>query len=124
MTVPPVGGDRRRALGTSGEDRAAAWYEEHGYEVVDRNWRGRAGEIDLVARRGGTLVFSEVKTRSGRSFGEPFEAVTAAKQSRLRKLAAEWLRSRRASLPPAALDIRFDVVSVIGGRVDVLEEAF
>lgn len=92
--------------------------------MLDRNWRSRAGEIDLVLRRGRTLVFSEVKTRSGRSFGEPFEAVTALKQSRLRKLAAEWLRSRRASLPSETLDIRFDVVSVMGGQVEVLEEAF
>jgi putative endonuclease len=111
-------------LGAVGEDRAATWYTTRGYEVLDRNWRTPRGEIDLVLLRGGTLVFSEVKTRSGRTFGEPFEAVTAAKQARLRHLAAEWLRTRRGVLPPASMDIRFDVVSVTGHQVDVLEEAF
>ncbi len=77
-----------------------------------------------MLRHGRTLVFSEVKTRSGRAFGEPFEAVTGSKQTRLRRLAAEWLRSRGAGFDRAPMDVRFDVVSVIGGRVDVLEEAF
>ena len=77
-----------------------------------------------MLRRDRTVVFSEVKTRSGRAFGEPFEAVTSLKQSRLRRLAAEWLRGHRAALRGQAFDIRFDVVSVIGGRVEVLEEAF
>lgn len=110
-------------MGVTGEDRAAAWYVERGYEVVERNWRSRSGEIDLVLRQGTTLVFSEVKTRSGRTFGEPFEAVTRIKQSRLRRLAAEWLRSR-ASRFGHPMDIRFDVVSVSGRRVEVMEEAF
>lgn len=110
-------------MGAAGEDRAAAWYLARGYEVVDRNWRSRSGEIDLVLRQGRTLVFSEVKTRSGRAFGEPFEAVTFAKQSRLRRLAAEWLRSR-ASTFGQPMDVRFDVVSVTAGQVEVLEEAF
>ena len=91
---------------------------------MERNWRSRRGEIDLVVRRGRLLVFSEVKTRSGDRFGQPFEAVTASKQVRLRRLAAEWLRTRSATLGPGPLDIRFDVVSVIGGRVEVIEEAF
>lgn len=107
-----------------GEDRAAAWYEARGYQVLDRNWRCRSGEIDLVVQRGPQLVFSEVKTRQGRAFGEPFEAVTPAKQLRLRRLAAEWLRSRPRRPGSAPLDIRFDVVSVTGGQVEVIEEAF
>ncbi len=69
-------------------------------------------------------MFAEVKTRSGTRFGEPFEAVTAAKQLRIRRLAAEWLRARSAALGREPLDVRFDVVSVIGGQVDVIEEAF
>lgn len=110
-------------MGAAGEDRAVDWYRGRGYRVLDRNWRSRSGEIDLVVSQGRTLVFSEVKTRSGRVFGEPFEAVTVAKQARLRRLAAEWLRSRAGAFP-GPMDVRFDVVSVIGGAVDVLEEAF
>jgi Holliday junction resolvase-like predicted endonuclease len=55
----------RRALGISGENAVAAWYEAHGYEVLARNWRCRAGELDLVVRRGRTFVFCEVKASSG-----------------------------------------------------------
>jgi putative endonuclease len=70
------------------------------------------------------IVFSEVKTRSGTFFGEPFEAVTAAKQARIRRLAARWLRDRGPVLRLGPSEIRFDVVSVRGPRLEVLEGAF
>lgn len=111
----------RRALGASGEDAVAAWYEANGYEVVARNWRCRQGELDLVLRRGRTFVFCEVKTRSSTAFGAPVEAVTRTKQARIRTLAARWL-SEEARV--AARDIRFDVASVLADEVEVLEGAF
>jgi putative endonuclease len=89
--------------------------------VVARNWRSRQGEIDLIARRADVLVICEVKTRTSRAFGEPFEAVTRTKQVRLRRLAAEWLRSGSTG---GRYEIRFDVASVMGPTVDVLEGAF
>jgi putative endonuclease len=92
--------------------------------VVDRNWRSRAGEIDLVVRRGATLAFCEVKTRASNRFGEPFEAVTPAKQARLRRLAAEWLRLRGSTLGPRPSSLRFDVASIRGGIVEIIEDAF
>jgi putative endonuclease len=98
----------------------AAWYEANGYSVVDRNWRCRQGELDLVARRGRVVVFCEVKTRSSTAFGAPVEAVTRTKQARLRVLAARWLEES----PMAAREIRFDVASVLAGQVEVLEGAF
>ena len=110
----------RRALGASGEDRVAAWYEANGYTIEARNWRCRQGELDLVARRGRTVVFCEVKTRSSDAFGAPVEAVTRAKQARLRVLAARWLDEA----PFRARDIRFDVASILAGRLEVLEGAF
>ena len=110
----------RRALGASGEEAVAAWYERQGYEVVERNWRCRAGELDLILRRGRTFMFCEVKTRSSDAFGSPVEAVTRAKQVRLRHLAARWLED--APLRPT--DIRFDVASVLAGKIEVLEGAF
>jgi putative endonuclease len=110
----------RRELGASGEARVAAWYEANGYQVVDRNWRCRQGELDLVARRGRTIVFCEVKTRSSAAFGSPVEAVTRDKQARLRVLAARWLDDS----PVVAREIRFDVASVLAGVVEVLEGAF
>jgi len=110
----------RRALGASGEEAVAAWYIEQGYEVLARNWRCRAGELDLIVRRGRTFVFCEVKTRSSDAFGAPVEAVTRDKQVRLRHLAARWLEDA----PMRPTDIRFDVASVLAGRIEVLEGAF
>jgi len=111
-------------MGAAGEDRAAAWYGERGFEVLARNWRGRAGEIDLVVADRRMIVFCEVKTRASDRFGEPFEAVTSAKQARIRRLAADWLRTEGGRLGRVRRDVRFDVVSVRSGRVDVLEAAF
>ena len=110
----------RRALGASGEDAVAAWYEAEGYEVVARNWRCRAGELDLIVRRGRTFVFCEVKTRTSDAFGAPVEAVTRQKQVKLRHLAARWLEDS----PLRPTDIRFDVASVLAGEIEVLEGAF
>jgi putative endonuclease len=110
----------RRALGVSGEDLVAAWYVANGYEVVARNWRTRAGELDLIVRRGRTFVFCEVKTRSSDAFGAPVEAVTRDKQVRLRHLAARWLEDA----PMRPTEIRFDVASVLAGEIEVLEGAF
>jgi putative endonuclease len=117
-------GDARRRLGAIGEDAAAAWYEARGFEILDRNWRVREGEIDLVARSGHTIVFCEVKTRSSDRFGAPVESVTASKQRRLRTLAARWLAEHAAQRG----EVRFDVASVTPAgaspAVAVLEAAF
>jgi putative endonuclease len=110
----------RRALGASGEQMVAAWYQAQGYEVLERNWRCRAGELDLIVRRGRTFVFCEVKTRTTDAFGAPVEAITRDKQVRLRHLAARWLED--APLRPT--EIRFDVASVLAGQIEVLEGAF
>ena len=111
---------RRRALGATGEDLAAAWYVERGCEVVARNWRCRDGELDLVVRDGRTIVFCEVKARSSLAFGSPLEAVTHTKRRRLRLLAARWLEG--AAVRPAR--IRFDVIGVLDGDVEVVQGAF
>jgi putative endonuclease len=120
----------RAALGARGEAAAVAWYRRASYEILDRNWRCAEGELDVVARSalGDVVVFCEVKTRSSGSFGSPFEAVTPAKQRRLRVLAARWLRTERHGGAHYG-QVRFDVAAVTvgpGGTLDVevLEEAF
>ena len=110
----------RQRLGRWGENKAAAWYVQRGWEVLDRNWRGAGGEIDLVLRRNGTVVFCEVKTRSGTAYGHPAEAVDRRKQQRIRALAAQWLRQYQG----CAGSLRFDVACVQNGRLEVLEGAF
>ena len=111
----------RQYLGAHGEAVAARWYVARGYVVVDRNWRIRAGEIDLVLSSGPQLVFCEVKTRSSAAFGTGLEAVTWAKQQRLRKLAQAWLAANPSTSYRA---IRFDVASIVGGAIEVAEGAF
>jgi len=123
--VPP--GDRtdaRRALGAQGEALAAKWYEDSGYEILDRNWRRREGEVDLIVRRGRTVVFCEVKARSSDRFGSGAESVLAAKQRRIRRLATRWLSELTPASGRSRVEVRFDVVSVMAGRVDVIENAF
>jgi len=111
---------RRQALGAAGEAQAARWYEARGFTVLARNWRCRQGELDLVLGRDGLVVFCEVKTRTSDAFGAPMEAVTRTKQVRLRRLAAAWI-GQAATRPR---EVRFDVASVLAGRLDVIEGAF
>ena len=122
---------RARELGARGERLAAEWYATRGYQVVARNWRCRDGELDLVVARPGELVFCEVKTRSSDRFGVPAEAVTPAKQRRLRLLAARFLAAGGAAGATGAVArsdggrrLRFDVVAVTGDRVEVIDAAF
>ena len=116
--------DARRTLGRTGEDLAADLYRKLGFRIVDRNWRCRAGELDLVVARGDVLVFCEVKTRRSDYFGGPAEAVGYQKQARLRRLAAAWMNEHR----PGDVRLRLDVVAVLIGdrepEVTHLPDAF
>lgn len=101
------------AVGQYGERVAADHLVSSGLAILDRNWRCADGEIDIVARDGAALVFVEVKTRSSSAFGDPAEAVSRAKATRIRKLALLWLEQNR-ELPAAfRRELRFDVVSVV-----------
>ncbi|MGR2751490.1 YraN family protein [Agromyces arachidis] len=77
-------------LGRRGEQLAADHLQARGMRVIDRNWRCPHGELDLVLRDGDETVFVEVKTRAGDGYGHPFEAITARKLARLRRLALAW----------------------------------
>lgn len=105
-------------MGRWGESATARWYQARGYEIVARNWRCAAGEIDLVARRGTTLVICEVKTRSTDAYGTPFAAVTPAKQARLRRLAGCYLAEAGRGFA-----VRIDVAGVTPRGVEVIESA-
>ena len=97
----------------------ARWYRDAGYEVLDQNWRVKSGEIDLVLARGDEIVFCEVKARRSDRFGSPAEAVDRRKQIRIRSLAAQWLRTHDRSG-----HVRFDVATLTGTRLEVIEGAF
>ena len=116
--------DHRQSLGKRGEDLACAELEKRCYVIVDRRFRTRCGELDIVARDGGVLVFVEVKARSGSSFGTPFESVTWKKRQRLSQMAASYLFARRL----AGVACRFDVVAVVERQgvqtIELLRGAF
>ena len=109
-----------RRTGVDGEELAAAWYRSRGYEVIERNWRCRDGELDLVVRQGRQVVFCEVKHRRSVAFGTPAESITSEKKQRIRFLAARWLQDAK----PRPAEIRFDVAAVLDGDVEVLVGAF
>lgn len=110
-------------IGRTGEQLAAEHLSRLGYEIVERNYRTRWGELDIVARAGGTLAFCEVKTRRvGGRAGGALEAVSPAKQARVRRMASRWLMERRDR--PYAAVIRFDAIGVTfdgAGRLISLE---
>jgi len=84
--------ESRKALGRLGEALTAQSLAARGYDIRERNWRCPAGEVDIVAEDGAVLVFVEVKTRRGRAYGSPEEAITPAKQARLIELAATYVQ--------------------------------
>jgi putative endonuclease len=120
----PVPDRSKRARGAWGEDLAARHYRSAGYDIVARNWRCAIGELDLVARRGDTIVICEVKARRRDGFGGPVAAIDHVKQRRLRRLAAQWLAEHRHVPGSGGWHVRFDVVAVTGVVVEVYEAAF
>jgi putative endonuclease len=116
--------DARQTLGQLGETLACDELRRRGYAILERRYRTRYGEIDIVARHGDVLVFVEVKARAGDAFGTGAEAVTRWKQRRVAQMAADFLVRRRLQDRPC----RFDVVSVAMGegapQIEVIPGAF
>ncbi len=111
-------------MGDAGEDLAAAALKKQGYKILERNYVTPLGELDLIARQGKVYVFIEVKTRKNERFGAPQEAVSAAKQHKLRRLADYYLKQKRLG----EVAVRFDVVGITinedGPRVEIIKDAF
>lgn len=117
----------RIARGKWAEDLVSRWYEQHGYVIVARNWRCKRGELDVVACKDGVLVVCEVKARASNAFGTPAEAVTPAKQLKVRRATADFRASLRASNDPLlslVKSVRFDVACVLGTQLEMLEDIF
>ncbi|MBW3087826.1 YraN family protein [Bifidobacterium sp. 82T24] len=106
-----------RQLGRLGEDYAELWLRERGWTILDRNWRSRHGELDVIAlNRADQLTFVEVKTRRSAMFGPPQDAVTEHKRKALRHAGMEWIQRHGDAIRRSGT--RFDVlaISVLGGR--------
>ena len=100
----------RQTVGAFGEDLAVRYLTDRGLEVIDRNWRCRLGEIDVVALAGRDLVVCEVKTRRSLTVGDPLEAVGHRKVARLRGLTAGWLRAHPSVHPEG---VRIDAIGIL-----------
>lgn len=114
----------RRELGQAGEEAAVTYLSAHRYTVIERNYRHRGGELDLVALDGPVVVFVEVRTRRGERRGTPLESVDHRKQRRLTAAAQHYLLARRLTNRPA----RFDVIGVHwergAPRIEHVRDAF
>ncbi|MDI9570315.1 MAG: YraN family protein [Pseudomonadota bacterium] len=114
----------RISAGRRGEELAAAFLARAGYAILDRNWRCPLGELDIVARDGGTLVFVEVRTRRSARFGAPEESVGFSKRRKLSRLATFYIHRYGLFDVPA----RFDVAAVhllpSGPEVELIRDAF
>jgi putative endonuclease len=114
--LAPSAVDRRQRVGRAGEQLACAHLERRGFQIVDRNYRTRFGELDIIAFDGRTLVFCEVKSRLARKAermpraGAPLEAVHPRKRAQVRRIARRWL-VERAERPRAPV-LRFDAIGV------------
>src|SRR3954468_11604696 len=116
---------RRQSLGLMGEDLACAELRRRGYDIVERRYRTRFGEIDIVARHDGVTVFVEVKTRDGDAYGGGAEAMTPWKQRRVAQMAVDYVARHRLNDRPCRFDVVLvDVMPGGGSRVEVYPHAF
>ena len=113
---PTTMADHRRSLGRRGEALAEAYFRSHEYKIVAQNYRCRAGEMDLIVERAGTLVFVEVRTRRGTAAGTPEESITPTKAQRLITVAETY----RQEQPGGPESWRIDLIAIEvskGGRL-------
>lgn len=100
---------KRKSLGIEGENIACSYLQKKGYSILERNFRCRAGEIDIIASIGPEIVFVEVKTRRNTDFGEPYLSVNHRKQAKLQKTALYYI----SKMQNDGWDYRFDVISIV-----------
>ena len=109
-----------KILGNKGENMALKYLKSKGYKIIEQNFTCMLGEIDIMARHDGFLVFVEVKTRTSNMFGRPAEAVDYRKQEKIRKIALYYQRVKGLFSEP----VRFDVVEVLGDEINLIDGAF
>lgn len=105
----------RKNVGDIGENFAADLLTNSGYQIIERNYRTKAGEIDIIAAKNGVLHFIEVKTRNGDQYGYPSESVTATKQLRIKRAAEQYLQGRRLNWNRLSFDVYEIMTDLIEG---------
>ena len=109
----------RRRLGAAYEEAAIQYLKEQKVRILEKNYRIRQGEIDIIAQDGDILVFCEVKYRKNTAYGYPWEAVSFAKQKKICQVARQYCYRKRLSV-----QIRYDVISICGGKIEWYKNAF
>lgn len=103
----------KKQIGAEGEEAAARYLLQNKYTILERNYRCKLGEIDIIAKDRGDMVFIEVKTRSSMDYGLPCEAVNYRKQDKIKKVAQLYLMNKSIDM-----NVRFDIVEIIGRMAD------
>ena len=120
MAVFKMSGLNNRAKGRAGESTAEEYLAVRGHEILEKNYRNRFGEIDIIAKDGKTFVFIEVKTRNNGFHGLPADAVDTRKQRRIGKVALSYISYKKIVNQPC----RFDVLSIYDDRIELIADAF
>ena len=110
----------KRTIGSNYEKIAGQYLEQQGYQIVEYNFHSRFGEIDIIAKHQGYLVFVEVKYRENDKSGHPLEAVSVSKQRTISKCAFYYLQKHKVQEEA----VRFDVVGILGNKIQVIQNAF
>ena len=113
--------ENKRIVGKKYEDMAAGYISELGYKILERNYRIKSGEIDIIAKDGDYIVFAEVKYRKNNNYGTPFEAVDYRKQNRIRHVALAYIYKEGL---PESTPIRFDIIGIIDENITLIKNAF
>lgn len=111
---------RNKIEGTGGEILAVNFLKSKKYKILETNFSNHIGEIDIIAEKKGVIVFVEVKRRETLQYGRPIEAVDERKQNKIRKVAEIYLMLKNKTLS----DVRFDVIEILGGEINHVENAF
>ena len=114
------GKSNNKVLGNSGEEIALKYLKNNGYKILFSNFKTQIGEIDIIAKENGVIVFVEVKTRTSNYFGLPREAVNAHKQYKIRQVATQYLK-KYSDVDNAC---RFDVIEILEGKITHLKNCF
>ena len=117
-----VGSEKDREnkrLGKAGERKACAYLKKQGYVILERNYKNPFGEVDIIAEKGGDVVFIEVKTRLTESYGQPSEAVNVKRKKKYIDGANYYFSGRQTDCV-----IRFDIIEILRGEINHIEDAF
>ncbi len=110
----------KKSKGKAAEDKAASFLKSLGYQVIERNFRAKFGEIDIIAKDGNTLVFVEVRSKSYSSFGTPEETISKSKAKKIIKTAQLYIQIKN----PSFEDVRFDIISILHNNISHIKNAF